>query len=68
MLSEVLLLAALFCGGIYLWIQNRYKYFEKRGIEHRKPHFLVGNFKDVFAGKIGFFDAAESFYKIGKSG
>ncbi|KAL5284528.1 hypothetical protein ACFFRR_006673 [Megaselia abdita] len=67
MLTEALLVIATLCAAAYLWMREKFKYFEKLGVEYPEPNLFGGNMKDVFTKKQHFFDSAESLYKFGKS-
>lgn len=67
MIIEIVLFIAVACGALYLWVREKYKYFERLGIEYWKPSFLVGSQKEVFFQKQNFFDSSEPMYKFGKS-
>ncbi|KAL5280671.1 hypothetical protein ACFFRR_004593 [Megaselia abdita] len=67
MFTEILLFIVVACGAFYLWVRDRYRYFEKIGVEFIEPTFLAGNFKNVFSKKQNFFDCVESLYQFGKS-
>jgi cytochrome P450 family 6 len=38
----------LILTAIYLYIKDKLRYFEKRGIDGPKPEFFFGNFRDCF--------------------
>ncbi|KAL5280710.1 hypothetical protein ACFFRR_004616 [Megaselia abdita] len=67
MITEIALFIVAAFGVFYLWVRERYKYFEKLGIEYAKPTFLVGSQKEVFFQQQNFFDSSEPMYKFGKS-
>lgn len=68
MLVEVVLIAAVTLALSYAWLRERYRYFEKIGVEYLEPVFILGNMKNVALKKQSVLDLVEDIYKNTKSG
>ena len=64
MIGEFLLCAAiaLFSFAFYKWATLNNGYFERRGVKHMKPSFLVGNTAGVFFQKCNAIEFGKMLY------
>lgn len=61
-MSAVLYLILAVLGLGYLWVKNRYTYWNKRGFESPQPDFIFGSLKGVGSKKT-WFEALDEVYK-----
>lgn len=68
MLVEVVLIAVVVLAASYAWLRERYRYFEKIGVEYVEPVLIFGNMKNAALKKQNVLDLIEELYKNTKSG
>lgn len=68
MLVEFILIAVVSCALGYLWLRERYRYFEKIDVEFLEPAFIFGNMKNAALKKQSILGLVEDLYKNTKSG
>lgn len=64
-MSVVLISLTLFTvliATLYLYVQNAFSHWKRRGVPYAEPSFPFGNFSKLFLQKVSFAELYEEFY------